>query len=156
MKSRLHYWIPALVVALLISLFSTHYFSSQQTARVIIPVLHRLFPFATLRTLGRMHTAIRKLAHVAEFGVFSVAVFHGVRGNRPGWRWDWAVYTFLIAVAYAGFDEWHQSFVPLREARFRDVFIDSTGALLAQVFVWAYAKIYRNLPGFGPAIDPAR
>jgi VanZ family protein len=46
----------------------------------------------------------------------------------------------MIAVAYAGLDEWHQSFVPLRAARVRDVVIDATGALLAQVLVWAYAK----------------
>jgi VanZ family protein len=153
MKSRFRYWMPALVVAILISLFSTHYFSSQQTARVIIPALHRLFPFAAYRTLSRMHTAIRKMAHVVEFGVFSATVFHGVRGNRPGWRWDWAGYTLLIAVVFAGLDEWHQSFVPLREARFRDVLIDSTGALLAQVLVWVYAKIDHQSAGSGPSSD---
>jgi VanZ family protein len=47
-------------------------------------------------------------------------------------------------MSYAGLDEWHQSFVPLREARFRDVLIDSTGALLAQLFVRGYAKLHRN------------
>jgi len=144
LSGRLKHWIPAICVAILISFFSTHYFSSQQTAHVIIPLLHRLFPFADCRTLNRIHTLIRKLAHVTEFGVFSIAVFHGVRGNRSGWRFDWAVYTLLIAVTYAGFDEWHQSFVPLREARVRDVVVDATGALLAQVLVWAYAKWHRN------------
>lgn len=87
---------------------------------------------------------IRKLAHVTEFGVFSIAVFHGVRGEREGWRWQWALITLIVAVSYAGFDEWHQSFVPMREARVRDVLIDSTGALLAQAFVWFYAKLHRN------------
>ena len=144
MPPRLKYWLPAICVAILISLFSTHYFSSQQTARVIIPFLHWLFPFATSRTLNRMHTLIRKLAHVTEFGVFSVTVFYGVRGDRSGWRLDWAIYTLLIAVTYAGLDEWHQSFVPQREPRVRDVIIDATGALLAQFFVWVYAKLSRN------------
>ncbi len=91
-----------------------------------------------------MHTAIRKLAHVTEFAVFSIAVFHGVRGERYGWRWQWALLTLIIAVGYSGLDEWHQSFVPMREARVRDVLIDSAGALLAQVFVWGYAKFHRN------------
>ena len=93
-----------------------------------------------------MHVGIRKLAHITEFAGFSIAVFHGVRGNRGGWRLNWAVCTVLIAVAYAGLDEWHQSFVPLREARVRDVVIDATGALLTQVLVWAYAKWYRTSP----------
>jgi VanZ family protein len=48
----------------------------------------------------------------------------------------------VIAVTYAGLDEWHQSFVPLREARSRDVLIDATGALLAQVLVWGYATLH--------------
>jgi hypothetical protein len=32
----------------------------------------------------------------------------------------------------------------MREARFRDVLIDSTGALLAQAFVWGYAQFHRK------------
>lgn len=144
MARQLIYWIPAICVALLISFFSTHYFSGEETARVIIPWLHWLFPAATPRMLRLMHIGIRKSAHITEFGVFSVSVFHGIRGGRCGWRLSWALATLVIAVAYAGMDEWHQSFVPLRDARFRDVLIDATGALLAQIFVWTYAKLHRN------------
>jgi VanZ family protein len=149
MPPRLKYWIPAICVAILISVFSTHYFSSAQTARVLIPLLHRLFPALSAHTLNRMHTVIRKLAHVAEFAAFSIAVFHGVRAERSGWKFPWAVLTLLIAAAYAGLDEWHQSFVPLREPRIRDVMIDTFGALLAQMFVWIYAKLHRNSPPSG-------
>jgi VanZ family protein len=87
-----------------------------------------------------MHIGIRKLAHLTEFGLFSITIFYGVRAGREGWRFSWAIITLLIATSYAGLDEWHQSFVPLREARARDVAIDSFGALLAQSLVWAYAK----------------
>ena len=144
MNTQLKYWLPAIFVAILISLFSTHFFSSQQTARFIIPILQWLFPFASHRALRLTHVAIRKLAHITEFAVFSIAVFHGVRGERPGWRLNWALGTLLVAVAYGGLDEWHQSFVPLREARVRDVAIDAIGAVLAQVLVWAYAKWCRS------------
>ena len=145
------YWLPAMFIAILISLFSTYFFGSQQTARVIIPILHWLFPFASHRVLHLMHVAIRKLAHITEFAVFSIAVFHGVRGERPGWRLNWALCTLLVAVAYGGLDEWHQSFVPLREARVRDVAIDAIGAVLAQVLVWAYAKWCRSSTDSGGA-----
>jgi VanZ family protein len=148
MAKRLTYWIPALFVALLISAFSTHYFSGEQTSRFIIPILHWFLPWADARVLRLLHIGIRKAAHVTEFAIFSAAVFHGVRGERRGWRLEWAVLTLLIAVAYAGFDEWHQSFVPLREARVRDVLIDVTGALLAQVLVWGYARLHKNSPEF--------
>jgi len=144
MTKRITYWIPAICVAVLISAFSTHYFSSAETARFLIPFLRKLFPAASLHTLSRIHTVIRKLAHITEFGALSTAVFHGVRGERYGWRFQWALLTLIIAVSYAGLDEWHQSFVPVREPRVRDVLIDSTGALLAQVLVWIYAKLHRN------------
>jgi VanZ family protein len=144
MLRHLTYWLPAILVALLISLFSTHYLSGEQTARIIIPLLHWLFPAATPHMLRVMHVGIRKLAHVTEFGLFSITVFHGIRGGRSGWRFRWAVATLVIAVTYAALDEWHQSFVPLREARARDVAIDALGAVLAQVLVWAYAN-WRHL-----------
>lgn len=142
--SRFLYWLPAILVATMISIFSTHYFSSQQTGRVFIPLLHWLFPVLNPHQLHLGHVLIRKLAHITEFGVFSATVFHGIRGPRNGWRWDWALLTLLIAVAYAGLDEWHQSFVPLREPRVRDVVIDSVGALLAQILVWLYSKWHRS------------
>jgi VanZ family protein len=140
LSRRIKHWLPAIGVAILISIFSTHYFTSEQTARVILPILRWIFPAATPRLLHLMHVGIRKLAHVTEFGVFSITVFHGVRAGRTGWRLDWALVTLLIAVAYAGIDEWHQSFVPLRQASPRDVAVDALGALLAQSLVWAYAN----------------
>jgi VanZ family protein len=94
--------------------------------------------------LRLMHVGIRKMAHITEFGLFSITVFHGIRGGRRGWRSSWALITLVIAVAYAGLDEWHQSFVPLREARVRDVAIDALGAVLAQTLVWFYAKWKSN------------
>jgi VanZ family protein len=137
---RFRYWIPAIVVAAMISLFSTHYFSGEQTAKVVVPVLHWLFPGASPHILRLMHFGIRKLAHVTEFGLFSITVFHGIRAGRSGWSFKWALATLVIAVAYASMDEWHQSFVPLRESRVRDVAIDGFGALLAQSLVWFYAN----------------
>jgi VanZ family protein len=156
MGNNLKYWIPAICVAVLISTFSTHYFSGEETARLFIPLLRWLFPAASPHTLNLMHTGIRKLAHITEFGVFSTAVFHGVRGERYGWRFQWALITLIIVVSYAGLDEWHQSFVPMREARVRDVLIDSTGALLAQMLVWIYAKLHKNSPPSGESPGIAR
>jgi len=137
--------LPAILLAILISVFSTRYFSAEQTGRVIFPLLHSLFPSAGRHALHFAHFLIRKLAHITEFAAFSVAVFHGVRGPRSGWKFRWAVWTLLIAVSYAGLDEWHQSFVPMREPRVRDVLIDGVGALLAQLAVWVYA-MFRPAP----------
>lgn len=131
MSSRLEYWLPAISVAILISLFSTRFFSGEQSARVIFPILRWLFPSAHHHMLQLMHFEIREAAHIIGFALFSIAVFYGVRADRYGWKLQWAAMTLVIAVCYAGLDEWHQSFVPLRDARGRDVVIDASGALLA-------------------------
>jgi VanZ family protein len=137
---RIKYWIPAVVVAILISLFSTHYFTPEQTGRVIIPVLRWFLPHASPNFIRHLHFGIRKLAHVAEFGLFSIVVFRAIRGPRKGWRLNWAFLTFLLAVSYALLDEFHQSYVPRRHTSPKDVAIDGLGALLAQGIVWWFAK----------------
>lgn len=135
-QSRLNYWLPAIFAAILISGLSTRYFAEEHTSRIIIPALHWLFPWASRRALNLMHFGIRKLAHVTEFGVLSAVVFRGVRAGRTGW--SWALVTLVIAAAYAVLDEWHQSFVPLRQSSPRDVAIDIFGTLFAQAVVWWY------------------
>jgi len=136
----LRYWIPAVIVAVLISVFSTHYFTPEQTGRVIVPVLRWFLPHASANMIRHLHFGIRKLAHVAEFGVFSVFVFRAIRGPRTGWQLNWALLTLVLATSYAMFDEFHQRYVPLRHSSPKDITIDGSGALLAQLIVWWYAK----------------
>ena len=138
--SRFNHWIPAIIVAILISTFSTRSFAEDHTGWVILPALHWLFPWANARTVHLMHTGIRKFAHLTEFAIFSVLVFRGLRGGRTGWKLTWAIATLLIAAAYASLDELHQSFVPTRGPSIRDVAIDIFGALLTQLGVWLYAR----------------
>jgi VanZ family protein len=138
--ARLKYWIPAVVAAVLISIFSTEYFTPEETGRVILPILRWFLPDAPLGYLLHLHSGIRKLAHIVEFGVFSILVFRALRGPRKGWRLVWALLTFLITVSYAVLDEFHQAYVPLRHASPADIGIDALGAMLAQLAVWWYAK----------------
>lgn len=151
--ARLKYWIPAICMAFMISGFSTHYFSGEQTSRIIVPFFHWLLPAESPQTLRLIHIAIRKGAHAGEFGVFSIALFYGVRADRSGWALRWSIIALLIALCYAGLDEWHQSFVPHRHARVADVCIDFVGALFAQAAVFIYAKLrgdrssLQSLPG---------
>jgi hypothetical protein len=81
--ARLKYWIPAVVVAALISTFSTHYFTAEETGKVIVPILRWFLPDVSRAYLLHLHSGIRKLSHAAEFAVFSVTVFHALRGPAP-------------------------------------------------------------------------
>lgn len=69
--------------------------------------------------------------HFFEYGFFALTLVWGAtRGtlNRiPSGYW---VALWLVSVLYAVLDEWHQSFLPERDASLEDVIADAVGALV--------------------------
>src|ERR1700677_5209529 len=124
-------WWPALVWAIVISGLSTGSFTSENTSRFILPFLHWLLPSASPQTLGLLHHIIRKCAHLTEYFILSLLIFRGIRAGQQGWHLRWALTTVLIVAGYAALDEFHQSFVPGRQAAFTDVLIDASGGIAA-------------------------
>lgn len=120
-------FVPPLVWMVIITGLSTSVFSAAQTGAVITPVLHWLLPGADLATLGLVHAAIRKAAHLAVFGVL-VLLWHRALGDEPP---RVVVAALLITIAFAGLDEIHQLFVTGRTPSVTDVGWDSLGATLA-------------------------
>lgn len=102
----------------------------------------------TAKMFGDQNFLIRKLAHVTEFAIlFALSRFAvssivprapelATRPMRLSKQSAWAL---VISIAYACFDEWHQSVVPGRSASVVDVGIDSIGPALV-VLSLALAK----------------
>jgi len=110
-------------------------FTSDNTSRIIVPLLHWLFPHASDDTLFLLHHFIRKTGHVAEYFILSLLLLRGIRAGQRGARLAWAVVAIVIVAAYASLDEFHQSFVPGRTAAVSDVLLDTAGGIAAQVVV---------------------
>jgi VanZ family protein len=128
-------WWPALVWAVVISLFSTGAFTAENTSRIILPILHWLFPQAAQATLLQIHHYIRKCAHFTEYFILSLLVLRGIRAGRRGTHLAWALLVVAIVICYASLDEFHQRFVPGRTAAVGDVLIDTSGGIAAQLIV---------------------
>ncbi|MDE6601648.1 MAG: VanZ family protein [Lachnospiraceae bacterium] len=87
---------------------------------------------------------IRKVAHMAEFGIMSVLLYI--------WVGQWEM-SFLrrggtaagATAIYAATDEIHQLFVPGRAGRFSDVCIDSAGALAGVIVFALLVRIVRRM-----------
>jgi VanZ family protein len=137
---RLRPWILPVLWAALIFTASTNLFSSTNTSRVILPLLHWLLPRAPQSTLESIHGLIRKCGHITEYFIFGVLLVQAVRGPRRGWQLRWALIALLIAAGYSGLDEWHQSFVPSRTASPWDSLLDTSAAATAQLAVWIEVK----------------
>jgi VanZ family protein len=110
-------WLPVLVWAGVIFAFSS------------IPSLNS--------GLGTWDTVLRKCAHMTEYAILAVLLV------RATGSYAWA---FALAVAYAGTDEFHQTFVRGRHGSPVDVGIDAVGALIglavwrSKISVWSTAR----------------
>jgi VanZ family protein len=131
----LKYWWPAILWAILIASFSTETFTSENTSRVIIPVLRWLLPHAMPETLSLIHHVIRKSGHFTEYFILSLLLLRALRAESRDFGLRWALIVILIVAGYAALDEFHQSFVPGRGAAVTDVMLDTSGGAAAQLLV---------------------
>ena len=72
--------------------------------------------------------SIRKLAHLTVFCILQLISFNILRSNGKSIIKS-SIYSILIVIGYATFDEIHQYFVPGRSCQITDVFIDTLGGL---------------------------
>lgn len=138
--SKLRYWIPAAIWAVVISFASTKHFTSDITEGHIIPILRWLMPHADIDTLHEIHHLIRKGGHIFEYSIFTLLLLYGFRSGSKVWRWGWALATIFCVACYAGADEYHQSFVPGRGASIWDVMLDTAAGVLAILVAWSWWK----------------
>lgn len=110
-------------------------------------------------TTGVPELLSRKVAHVVEYGILALLVARALTGIGWAIRRVWAV-GLLACVLFAVSDEVHQSFVPGRFGKVRDVALDSLGAALA-ISLYArrrnsreISEVRRSLPN-APLLNPS-
>jgi VanZ family protein len=122
--------------------------SFQHTSRFIEPFLCWLLPSLRQETVHAAVVLVRKAAHVSEYALLTVLVWRLMDSYRPASdranAWANMRLTLLVVALYAATDEFHQHFVPSREASIRDVLIDCSGAILALIFIRLAARLRRQ------------
>jgi VanZ family protein len=137
-----NFWLPPLIWMALIFSVSTDLGSMQHTSRIIGPILRFFSPTVSSQTIHDVQVVVRKTGHVTGYAVLAILVWR-VRNRgmfTNGWTWRAAMFAELIALLYAISDEFHQSFVPTREASAVDVLIDCAGAAAGLLVVWMIGK----------------
>ena len=140
LRSLVKYWLPVVLWMSLIFAVSGDKKSSLHSSRIIGPIMHWLFPKMTPATVAEVVLYVRKSAHLTEFAVLAALFWFALRkparkDPRP-WSWCTARNAWLLAVACAVSDEFHQHFVPGRTAAILDVVIDATGAAAGLLLLW--------------------
>jgi VanZ family protein len=155
-KRIIKVWLPSAIWLAVIALESTNIGSAQHTGWLLYPILSFLFGIDPVR-FGTWHAVIRKTGHVVGYFVLSVLLFRSWRGTFPRlstrWCLQWATVAFLSSGLIASLDEWHQSFLPSRTGVFRDVVLDTSAALAAQILIFIIVKTGTRTPAELPKPD---
>jgi VanZ family protein len=144
-RGRIIRYAPLLLWVAVIFINSSTVGASNNTSRIIRPLLAWLFPAADGATLDVYHGYIRKLAHFTEYGVL------GFFAARAFWHSSqtilgkfWFVWALLLVALVAAGDEYNQSFNPLRTGSGYDVLIDVAGGLFAVVVFYLFTLRRQN------------
>lgn len=122
LKKFFLYWLPVIVWMSII-----FYFSSKQR----LSITHKfIFDFLIFKTF-----------HLIEYGFLYFLSFRALDYTSNLSLNKKMLYAFIIAIVYAISDEIHQLFVPTREGKARDVFIDAIGITVAFLCI----KVLSNL-----------
>jgi VanZ family protein len=144
LRPFIKYWLPVLACMGMIFYASSDRQSAQHSSRIIGPVIRFLFPHLSEETVAELIFLARKCAHLTEFGLLALLVWRALRKPqrhdlRP-WDWREARRTMLLVILYAASDEFHQLFVPTRQAAVTDVMIDASGGFFALVLLYGLGR----------------
>ena len=155
-KKILKAWIASILWLILIAIESTTWLSSDETSRILYPILH----FLTGMDLARFaawHFYIRKAGHFVGYFVLSFLLFWSWRttlrhSDAVRWTLRWSAIAFLMAAGVASLDEWHQTFLASRTGTLHDVLLDSSAAFTAQFLIFLWFRLrHRSLAPFVPS-----
>jgi VanZ family protein len=117
---------------------STVLMGGGNTSRWLLDVCHALWGQTDTATFEKTHLLLRKVGHFTGYGLLSVLFYRAWhasvdlfwKGSRKGLRLEAAGLAVVCTFVVACLDEWHQSFLEGRVSSFRDVMIDTSGAIV--------------------------
>jgi len=116
LKKLLNRWLPFLIWATVIFLFSS-------------------YPTTRASEIHWKDFIVKKTAHIIEYAILTTLCYRalktsGIEKKKVGY------YSIFFSIFYGLTDEFHQSFTPGRDPQLRDVFFDTIGAVLSIYYIW--------------------
>src|SRR4030095_5293392 len=125
------YWLPVAMMVGAMYYFSTDVFSADNTRNIFENIFLWFSPHASKHAILKFNYILRKSAHFTEYAILGALLFRAFRAGNPiRWKFSWALYSFLLSVAWSLLDELHQSFTQKRGGSIWDSLLDSSGALM--------------------------
>lgn len=150
-------WWPVAAWLVILRLESTDYASSRNTFGVLFRVTTAIFGNIDPVLLQTLNAVLRKSGHFIGYAILSLLVFRALKYTqrdrlrlilqrrwglffRDLWQRDWAVIAVLFTVVVASLDELHQAAMASRTGDWKDVALDTSGAIAMQLLLYARAS----------------
>ncbi len=141
--NRVLRWV--LLIAWLIFIFimsNTPGDLSTEQSNVVVRLIGKMGVDISGEFKNTISFCVRKAAHISEYIILFILVYRVIviyiKKEKA------RLYALIIIFLYASSDEFHQYFVPGREAAFRDVLIDTSGGLIAMLFTLVVDKVKKK------------
>lgn len=154
-------WLPAIFWIGIIMLESTPYLGADHTGSWLAAIVRPLFGTSALKYVDFVNHIMRKTGHFTGYGILSFLLYRGwreltliqleerlkpamrtpefLKSMRRVWCARASALAILSTFLVASLDEFHQTFVPNRTGMFRDVILDTTGALFFQALILTFS-----------------
>lgn len=128
-------WVLLIVWMITIFIFSNQPGDESSKNSEFVMYIFNLLGLDLNSYFGSLATFIvRKGAHFTEYFILFMLSFNVLRFYIKGYKA--IIYSILICFLYACSDEFHQLFIPGRAGMFRDVLIDTSGAILGALIMF--------------------
>lgn len=125
---------------------STAGFGPSFTKWLVTETLALLHLTVSPHTFEILHYGVRKLAHLTEYGIFSLLIYASfLNASDFEWRPRLALRSVALAGLYSLTDEYHQSFVSNRTPDLLDCVLDTTGAALGALMVLGWDQLLQAM-----------
>ena len=141
---RIVLWLTTVAWAAEIYYLSTPTFGGTITRSLLAQLINTLSLDVPPLSLDWLDSVLRKLAHLIEYGIFGLLLY-GCFNGKTFFHWQPypAFWSVVIAALYSLTDELHQVFSPGRHARLLDCCVDTAGAAIAMLAVYAGSQFPR-------------
>jgi VanZ family protein len=144
LKLWLNAWLPVVVGIGFIALESTEWFGADHTSHPLRWLWEAIFGAVGNARWAVIHHLIRKSGHFFGYGFIGVAWLRAWWMTLPRSRFLEDVFLALLGTSLvASLDELHQSYLPNRTGSPWDVLLDCCGAIVLQLAVYIYLRLFR-------------
>jgi len=137
-------WLPVVIGISVIVVESTELLGASHTSGPLRSIFEALFGHVSAENWEIIHHYVRKSGHFIGYGLIGLAWLRAWWMTLPHSSFlPDAVLALLGTALVASCDEWHQTFLPNRTGTPWDVLLDCTGAIVLQLVVYVFMRMFK-------------